>query len=289
MRDQVDALRRIEGVEVDLHEIAPGKRGLLRGARELRKRYGRAKLDIVHAHYGLTAWPALAVRARVRALTVHGTDLNHPRTRELTRKVIPRMDVLAAASAPLAEQLPAGRERAQVLPCGVDVVRFKPMPRAQIRAELEIDPDEPFVLFPASPTRPEKRYADALALARDADVEVLALGDVDPTLMVKWINAANAVVVPSEREGFGLAVLEALACDVPVLATPVGIHPEALRGVRGTLCAPFDLDIWRGALTQHLRDPDPRIAGRAHAEPYSAQTMAERVVAAWRAALERRG
>ncbi|HTR72441.1 MAG TPA: glycosyltransferase [Solirubrobacteraceae bacterium] len=287
VRDQVDALRRIEGIEVDLHEIAPGKAGLVRGAWELRRRYGRTELDVVHAHYGLTAWPALAVRARVRALTVHGTDLSHPRTRELTRKAIPRMDVLAAASAPLAELLPAGRERAQVLPCGVDLVRFRPLPRAETRAELEIDPDEPFVLFPASPTRPEKRYDEALALARDADVEVLALGGVAPELMAKWINAANAVVVPSEREGFGLAVLEALACDVPVLATPVGVHPEALRGVEGTLCAPFELKVWRDALAPHLLDRDPRVQGRAHAEPYSAQAMAERVVAAWRSALER--
>ena len=63
--------------------------------------------------------------------------------------------------------------------------------------------------------------------------------------MPLWVNAANAVLVPSEREGFGLAVLEALACDVPVLATPVGITPEALEGIAGTLCAPFDAAAWR--------------------------------------------
>jgi teichuronic acid biosynthesis glycosyltransferase TuaC len=289
VRDQVEALRRIDGVEVDLFEIETGKVGLVRGAWELRRRYGRAEFDVVHAHYGLTAWPALAVRARVRALTVHGTDLSHPRTRELTRKAIPKMDLLAAASAPLAERLPVGRERAQVLPCGVDLVRFEPLPRAATRAELQVDPAEPFVLFPASPTRPEKRYDDALTLARDAGVEVLALGGAAPELMAKWINAANAIVVPSEREGFGLAVLEALACDVPVLATPVGIHPEALGGVAGTLCAPFELRAWREALAPHLRDPDPRIEGRAHAKPYSADAMAERVLAAWHDTLERSG
>lgn len=289
VRDQFDALRRIDGIEVELFEIAPGKAGLARGAWELRRRYGRTRFDVVHAHYGLTAWPALAVRARVRALTVHGTDLSHPRTRELTRKAIPKIDLLAAASQPLAELLPAGRERAVVLPCGVDLTRFRPLPRAATRAELEIDADEPFILFPADPTRKEKRYVDALALARDADVEVLALGGVDPQLMARWINAANAIVVPSEREGFGLAVIEALACDVPVLATPVGVHSEALRGVAGTLCAPFELEVWREALAPYLADPDPRIEGRAHAEPYSAQAMAERVVAAWRAALERSG
>jgi teichuronic acid biosynthesis glycosyltransferase TuaC len=289
VRDQVDALRGIDGVDVELHEFAPGKRALARAGWELRRRYGRERWDVVHAHFGLTAWPALAVRARVRALTVHGTDLSHPRTRSLTARVIPRMDILAAASAPLAQRLPAEHERALVLPCGVDLGRFHPIPRAQARAQLQLDPDEPFVLFLASPSRQEKRYDRALELARDANVEVRALSDVAPELVAQWINAANAVIVPSAREGFGLAVLEALACDVPVLATPVGIHPQALRDVAGTLCAPFEPAVWRAALAPHLRDSDPRIAGRAHAEPFSAPRMAERVLAAWRTALEHAG
>jgi teichuronic acid biosynthesis glycosyltransferase TuaC len=289
VRDQVDALRRLDGVDVELHEFAPGKRALVRAAWELRRRHGRERLDVVHAHFGLTAWPALAVKAKVRALTVHGTDLDHPRTRRLTARVSPRMDILAAASAHLAQRLPVERERAQVLPCGVDLARFHAIPRAQARAELKLDPGEPFVLFLASPSRKEKRYDQALMLARDANVEVRALADVAPELVALWVNASNAVVVPSAREGFGLAVLEALACDVPVLATPTGVHPEALRGVAGTLCAPFDLDVWRDALAPHLREADPRVAGRAHAEPFSAVRMAQRVVETWRAALERAG
>ena len=88
-------------------------------------------------------------------------------------------------------------------------------------------------------------------------------------------------MVPSEAEGFGLAVLEALACDVPVLATPVGVHPVALGGVEGTLCAPFDVSAWRTALARHLAVADPRVHGRARAEIWSAARMAERVAAAW--------
>jgi glycosyltransferase involved in cell wall biosynthesis len=288
VRDQVDALRRIDGIGVvELYEFMPGKRALARAAWGLRRRYGRERFDVVHAHFGLSAWPAFALRARVRALTVHGTDLSHPRTRSLTARVIPRMDVLGAASAELAQRLPVERERAQVLPCGVDLERFQPRSRTDARAQLKLDPDEPFVLFLAGPTRAEKHYDRALLLARDADVEVRALTTVAPELVALWINACNAVIVPSAREGFGLAVLEALACDVPVLATPVGIHPQALRDVAGTLCAPFELATWRDALAPHLRDPDPRVVGRAHAEPFSAPRMAERVLAAWRAALER--
>ena len=43
--------------------------------------------------------------------------------------------------------------------------------------------------------------------------------------MPDWINAANAVLVTSENEGFGLVAVEALACDVAVLSTPVGVAP----------------------------------------------------------------
>ena len=103
------------------------------------------------------------------------------------------------------------------------------------------------------------------------------------------MNAADAVLVPSEREGFGLAVLEALACDVPVLATPVGIHQEALAGLPGTLCAPFALDSWRAALEPLLGGGGARVAGRARAERFSATRMAERVADAWRTARQRSG
>ena len=246
---------------------------------------------MVHAHFGLTAWPALAVPAHVRGLTVHGTDVRHPRTRIATRAVLGRIDVLGAVSAALIEELPGkrARRRAQVLPCGVDLERFRPLPREQARAELGLDHARPYLLFAADPARPEKRYDRALELARSLEVELLALGGVEPAQVPLFVNASNAVLVPSEREGFGLAALEALACDVAVLATPVGIHPEALAGVQGTLCEAFEPARWRAALEPLLAAADPRVQGRASAARYSASAMAERVAAAWRAARGRAG
>ena len=120
-------------------------------------------------------------------------------------------------------------------------------------------------------------------------MELRSLGSVEPARVPLWVNAASAVVVPSAREGFGLAVLEALACDVPVLATPVGIHPQALAGIEGALCEPFDLVRWQAALAPLLGDGERRIDGRAAAERYSARTMAEAVRSAWRRALARSG
>jgi teichuronic acid biosynthesis glycosyltransferase TuaC len=287
VRDQVDALRRTGKVEVEVFAFAPGGPGAyLRGAAELRRAHGGERFDVVHAHFGLSQWPALAARARVRAVTLHGTDLAHPRSRPVTLAGLALMDLVAVVSEPLARELPrwASGPRVAVLPCGVDLNRFMPIPRAQARAALGLDPDGRYILFPADPARPEKRFDRARELASGA--RLLALGAVEPAQVPLWVNAANAVLVPSEREGFGLATLEALACDVPVLATPVGIAPAALAGVTGALCAPFDAGIWAAALAPHLSSADPRIAGRSRALEFSSDAMAVRVLEAWHAHLD---
>jgi teichuronic acid biosynthesis glycosyltransferase TuaC len=283
--DQVAALRRAGAADVDVAAFAPN--GYLRAARELRARHRGERYDIVHAHYGLTQWPALAVRARARLVTLHGTDLAHPRARPVTLAGLRVNDLVAVVSQPLAAAIPrwAMRGRPAVLPAGVALDRFYPIDRAEARRRLGLGPEEPYLLFGADPARHEKRYDRALAVA--GDVPLLALGNVAPEQVPLWINAANAVLVPSDREGFGLSVLEALACNVPVLATPVGIHPEALAGVAGTLCAPFDAEVWRAALAPHLAAADPRVAGRTRAETWSTDRMAARVLEAWRGLLSR--
>jgi teichuronic acid biosynthesis glycosyltransferase TuaC len=290
VRDQVVALRALPDLDVQLHEFSPGPRALVGAAARLRRRFaGGQRWDVVHCHFGLSAWPALAVPAGVRALTAHGTDVRHPRTRLATAAVLPFVDLLAAASESLARELPGARARAraQVLPCGADTQRFRPMPREQARAELGLSSDGPYLLFPADPSRAEKRHDRALALAEAVGCPLLTLGGIEPERVPAWVNAANAVLVPSEREGFGLAVVEALACDVPVLATPPSARVCTPTGVAGTLCEPFELARWRHALAPVLAERDPRVAGRAHAQRFSTGAMATRVHAAWTQALER--
>jgi len=284
VRDQIDALRRVPDVEVHVFSFVPGSvRAYGRAARDLRRRYRGERFDVVHAHFGLTAWPACAAPGRFRAVTLHGTDLHHPRSRPITLAALRCLDLVAAVSEPLSREIPRWATRAEVavLPCGVDVGRFQPIPRAEARALLGLDPDRPHVLFPADPRRPEKRYDRAQAVVAGSEARLLTLIDVEPRHVPLWVNAANAVVVPSDREGLGLAVLEALACDVPVLATPVGIAPAVLDGLAGAHCGAFELRAWRAALAPHLRAPDPRVAGRARAEPLSTDRMARRVVEAW--------
>ncbi len=286
VRDQVRALRRRDDLELELFTFEPGGAAAYgTAAAELRRRYRGERFDVVHAHFGLTLWPSLAVRAELHAVTLHGTDLARPRSRAITLAGLRTAGLPAVVSTALAAQVPgwAVRRAPALLPCGVDTERFAPLDRAQARRRLGLPDSGPVLLFPADPRRPEKRFDRARQVA--GEHRLLALGATPPEEVPWWVNAADAVLVTSERESFGLAVLEALACGVPVLSTPVGVAPELLEGLEGTLCAPFSAALWREWLRARLERGGARIQGRERAERYSAQRMAARVVSAWQARL----
>ena len=289
VRDQVEALRRRGDLEVELYAFGPGPRALVRAAAGLRRRHRGRRFDIVHAHFGLTAWPAVLARLGPVAVTLHGNDLLVRRSYLATRAVLPFTALTIAVSREFSANLPGAgtTRRVAVLPVGIDLERFRPIPRAEARARLGLDPAGPYLLFPHDPSRPLKRHDRAVEAAGDA--RLLTLGGVAPSEVPYWINAANAVLVPSEKEAFGLSVLEALACDVPAFATPVGIHPVALGGIDGAYCAPWDREAWQVALRPVLTAPDPRVAGRERARLFSADAMADRLVVAWRDLLDERG
>jgi glycosyltransferase involved in cell wall biosynthesis len=285
VRDQVEALRSIPGLDVELFTFDQGARAYARAARELRRRYRGEQFDVVHAHYGLAGIAAMALRRAAHVVTFHGTDLAHPRVGPLSRRLARMIDLPAPVSASLGRAaLPdlVANGRVAVLPCGVNLERFVRIDRRAARERLGLDADRPYLLFPADPARPEKRHDLALRIAEAAGAELLTYERRPPEEVPALINAANAVVVTSEREGYGLATLEALACDVPVLATDVGIAPIALDGVTGTLCAPFDERTWNAAVTPHLAAADPRVRGRARAALFDRNRMAERVFKAYR-------
>jgi glycosyltransferase involved in cell wall biosynthesis len=285
VRDQVEALRRRPGVEIELVHFAPGARGYARALRALRalRRHHGQRFDVVHVHFGLTAWPVILARLGAPlVVTLHGNDLFHPRSNRITRAALPFTTLPAAVSRAFSANVPgAGRtRRVAVLPVGIDLERFRRIPREEARRRLGLDPAGPYLLFPHDPARPLKRADRAREVA--GEDRLLIMGKVPPEEVPYWINASNAVLVPSQDEGFGLSVIEALACGVPAFGTPVGIHPVALEGVEGALCAPYDRDVWRAALEPHLRAADPRVEGRSRAELFSNDRMAARVVEAWR-------
>ena len=285
VRDQVDEVRR-RGIEVDLFVFPRGRGEYLPATRRLRALLRRERFDLVHAHYGLAGWVAKLAGAKPLIVTFHGTDVRHHLVGHLSRRLAWRIDLVAGVSRALFEAadgragLPAVPGSA-VLPCGPDLRRFEPLPRAEARRSLGLDPEGRYLFFPANPARPEKRHDRAAEVAAACGADLLSGGSIEPEQMPLWLNAADAVLVTSDYEGFGMAAVEALACEVPVLSTPVGIAPYALRGIDGCLCAPFEAGAWAAVARRHLEAGDPRVAGSSRAATLSAAAMAERVIVAY--------
>jgi teichuronic acid biosynthesis glycosyltransferase TuaC len=286
VRDQIDEVRR-HGIDVDVFSFPPGRHEYIPATRRLRALLRRERFDLVHAHYGLPGWCARLAGARPLIVTFHGTDVRHGVVGPLSRRLAWRVDLVAAVSRALfaPEDGRPGLPRvpgSAVLPCGPDLSRFEPMPRPRAREALGLDPDGRYLFFPANPARAEKRHDRAAEVAAACGADLLTGGSIEPEQMPLWLNAANAVLVTSDYEGFGMVAVEALACEVPVLSTPVGIAPYALGGIEGCLCARFDAAAWSAAARPHLDSPDPRVAGAARAASLSAARMAERAIEAYR-------
>jgi teichuronic acid biosynthesis glycosyltransferase TuaC len=290
IEDQVEEVRRL-GVDVELFVFPPGKRHYLPAIVRLRRLLRGERFALVHAHYGLVGWCARLAGAKPLAVRFHGTDVRHRIVGPLSRRLAARVDLVAAVSRALfaTESDRPGLPPAQgaaVLPCGADLRRFRPQPRDEARQMLGLEPAGRYLLFPANPSRPEKRHDLAAALADACGAKLLTGGSIDPEEMPAWVNAADAVVITSDYEGFGLACVEAIACRVPVLSTPVGIAPYVLSGLEGVHCAPFDLAAWAAAAGALLDRPGLRVDDRGRASSLSAARMAERTVVAYRAVLD---
>jgi glycosyltransferase involved in cell wall biosynthesis len=84
--------------------------------------------------------------------------------------------------------------------------------------------------------------------------DVEALGEQDQ--VVPLLSVSDLFLLPSAQESFGLAALEAMACQVPVVASRVGGLPEVVEdGVSGYLCEPEDVDGMAKAAVTLLTDP----------------------------------
>lgn len=96
---------------------------------------------------------------------------------------------------------------------------------------------------------------EELGLAQD----VIAAGYVSNDALPLWYNASEVFVYPSVYEGFGMPVLEAMACGRPTIVSNSSSLPEVV-GSSGVLVPPTDIAAWADALSALLADPALRVA-----------------------------
>jgi glycosyltransferase involved in cell wall biosynthesis len=124
-----------------------------------------------------------------------------------------------------------------------------------------------------------------------AKAEALGLGDrvrfagfIDGADLPLWYAAATVFTLPSRYEGFGMPLLEAMACGTPVVTTTSSSLPEVV-GDAGLTVPPTDADALGAALVRVLNDADLRAdmreRGLRQAQRFSWRETAERTLAAY--------
>jgi glycosyltransferase involved in cell wall biosynthesis len=265
----------------------------LRWVRRLREIVRTARIDVVHAHSPMVAAlarPALRTLPRGERPALVGTEHNlwsshHPVTRWANRLTLPLEAATVAVSDEVRASMPSRlARRTEVLLHGVDVdaIASRRGERAAARGELGVPTDELLVATVANlrvnkdyPTMLDaaRRLADAgepvhfvsvgqgpLASQLEDERDALGLGErfrflgyrEDP---VRVLVAADVFCLSSRFEGLPIAMLEAMAAGLPVVATSVGGIPGVITdGREGRLVAAGDSAAVAAAVTE-LRDP----------------------------------
>ncbi|AQL44484.1 glycosyl transferase [Halorientalis sp. IM1011] len=204
--------------------------------------------DLLHANYGLTAPAAVAQPNLPTVLSLWGSDLMGS-AGWFVRPFAARVDEVVVMSDRMAAELDRD---CHVVPHGVDLSLFQPEPQQRARDRLGWAHDPTIVLFPYPPSRDVKNYPRAeriVAATRDrvdGEVDLRIPSGVPHSEMPTYMNAADALLVTSKREGSPNTVKEALACNCPVVSTPVGDVPERLDGVRLSAVGGTDEELVEG-------------------------------------------
>lgn len=262
-------------------------------AREFELEIIHAHYAIPHATAALLSRQVLASSGGARApkvvTTLHGTDItlvgSDPSYSEIVAYSIEQSDGVTAVSRDLRDatrrELCVRRE-IEVIPNFLDCRIYYRRPVPHLRQRFAPD-DATKLVIHVSNLRPVKRIDAVMEvfarISRAVPAKLLLVGD-GPELgtahrlgrelnishqvemlgaqedIIPLLSCADVFLLPSAQESFGLAALEAMACEVPVVASKVGGLPEVVEhGVTGYLHEPDDLDGMAASAIALLSDP----------------------------------
>jgi len=223
--------------------------------------------DLIHVMYGGVMADQVTKQRDLppTVVTFHGSDLLGENLSGLARKLIShygvhcsrqaarRADGIIVVGRHLLKALRGGiaATKVQVIPCGIDLERFKRIDQPTCRERLGWQPADFHVLFATSEGDPVKRpelarAAVGLLGGKYGHVKFHVLSGTPNSQVPYWLNAADVLLLTSKHEGSPTIVKEALACALPVVSVHVGDVPERIAGINGC----------------HLAEPDPEDLAR---------------------------
>jgi glycosyltransferase involved in cell wall biosynthesis len=281
--------------------------------------------DVLHAQAFASILPLQAARGVTGAPLVATFHTSHflvraeqPRWKPVLRALVRTPDHVLAASSEIADVAEALAPGTSVEPVtnGVDTSLFRRVEPALEAVEGTVRIVVPRRLFPKNGVDVMVR-ALPLLLEEHPGLEMVVIGDgpqrgelerLAGTLgvanRIRWLGArpnaempgllssADLAVIPSRMEATSVAALEAMACELPVVASDVGGLPEIVDAAVGALSPPDDPPALARTLLQLLASADLAGLGRAARDRvvahWSNDRLAERHLEIYRELLDRR-
>jgi glycosyltransferase involved in cell wall biosynthesis len=288
--DQAEALRAA-GVELEVLFVngRATRWNYMLGYPRFWARIAQGRFDLVHSHY---VFSGLIARAQFHLPVVqsfHAPGLLDTFQGWLCRRLMTRVSAVIVTSQDHKTRL--GFAGARIIPCGVNLELFHPRAQHEARAKLGWAPDRKVLLW-VGDVRKEKRvdlvhatYERLRPVRPDLDLRLVSGAQ---HADVPWfMNAADVLLFPSDHEGSPVVIKEAMACNLPIVATSVGDIPELFEGVSGCVAAPQSPEAL-GAEVLRLLDANARSEGYDAIRRLSTAREAESVVAIYEEVLAAR-
>lgn len=303
VKTQAEALKRA-GIDVEMLVMRGNNRKLLypKAIFQLRKRLQQSSFDLVHAHFGYVGLVARTQWKVPLVVTYHGDDLlgtiNERGKKALwsviaaaaCKRLARHADAAIVQSQEMARQLK--KSNVFVVPHEVDLEVFKPTERNEAREALGLLPDRKYVLFAANPEIPVKRFPLARAAAdvleqQDNSTQLLVVHKEPQSRLALYMSACDVLVFPSYQEGSPNIIKQAMACNLPIVATDVGDVRQVIGEARDCSICPPDARRFASVMKEIL-SRRPRTEGRAHVGHLNAESVSGKVIEVYEQVLQNR-
>jgi glycosyltransferase involved in cell wall biosynthesis len=239
VKEQADNLAKNHGLEITHFLIKKGGiRGYLGAVMDLYHSAKKRKTDIIHVHYGLSAlvvilYKFLFLKRFKMIITFHGSDINKQSERvfSLWAANFSSHNILVSP-----KMSPFFKQDYSVIPCGIDT-NIKLAFRQLAREENNWDENDFVILFSSSFDREEKdpefafQVVDRFKKSSTKNIKFIELKGYNRTQVTRLMQAADALLLCSIREGSPQVIKESILNALPVVSNDVGDVKSICSGV----------------------------------------------------------
>ncbi|MCX6278624.1 MAG: glycosyltransferase [Bacteroidetes bacterium] len=238
--------RNLEELGVEVEYFLINKHGFW-GYFSLLARYFKTvrknKPDIIHAHYGISGLFALTQICKPVIISYIGSDILGTIIKNISYFTMLFSKSSIFVSQSLLDNMPFKLKYFVKIEYGIDLNSFYPIDKTISRIKLGLDVNKQFCLFPSLKTRPEKNFELAnKAINKVGGIEIIEIGGTLPLEQLNLIfNACDFMLLTSLHEGGPQVVFEAMATNLPIISTDVGVVRMSLAGLEGCYICTYEL------------------------------------------------